>query len=49
MQEDTDSLFPVMKRLQPYFIVRGGDWGLIRVMSHNEPDNLFEGLSRKLV
>lgn len=38
-----------MQRLQPFIIARGGDWVLIRAMSHNEMDSLFEGLPREMV
>lgn len=38
-----------MERLQPFVIATRGDWVLIRAMSHNELDNLFDGLPRKLV
>lgn len=38
-----------MKRLRPYIIASEENWALIRGMSHEELDGLFEGLPRKLV
>lgn len=38
-----------MKRLQPYIIASAENWALIRGMTHNELDSLFEGLPRKLI
>ncbi|MBD5081372.1 MAG: DUF4299 domain-containing protein [Ruminococcaceae bacterium] len=38
-----------MKRLQPYFIARSDNWVMIRAMTHEELDGLFDGLPRKLV
>lgn len=38
-----------MKRLQPYVIASGGDWVLIRGLTYEEMDGLFEGLTRELV
>ncbi|MDO4943581.1 MAG: hypothetical protein Q4E74_00100 [Ruminococcus sp.] len=38
-----------MKRLQPFIIAVSGNWALIRAMTHNELDKLFENLPRKLV
>ena len=38
-----------IKRLQPYMIETRENWALIRAMTHNELDRLFEGLPRRLV
>ena len=38
-----------MKRLQPFFIAGSDNWVMIRAMTHDELDGLFEGLPRKLV
>ncbi len=37
-----------LKRLRPYMIARGGEWVLIRAMTHAELDNLFDGLPRMM-
>lgn len=38
-----------IKRLQPFIIATNGNWALIRAMTHDELDNLFKDLPRKLV
>lgn len=38
-----------IKRLRPYIIASSGNWGLIRGMSYDELDGLFDGLPRRLV
>ena len=38
-----------IKRLQPYIIATRENWALIRAMTHNELDGLFEDLPRRLV
>jgi hypothetical protein len=37
-----------MKRLLPFSLAKSEDWVLIRAMTHQELDGLFEGLSRQL-
>ncbi len=37
-----------MSRLKPFFIAESENWALIRAMTHDEMDGLFEGLPRKL-
>lgn len=37
-----------MKRLEPFFIAGSGNWMMIRAMTHDEMDGLFEGLPRRL-
>lgn len=38
-----------MKRLAPYIIVVADNWALIRAMTHDELDGLFEGLPRNVI
>lgn len=38
-----------IKRLQPFVIAQSDNWILIRGMTHDELDKLFEGLPRQLV
>lgn len=37
-----------VKRLEPFFIARADNWALIRAMSHDELNGLFENSSRTL-
>ena len=37
-----------MKRLLPVSLAKSEDWVLIRSMTHQELDGLFEGLPRQL-
>lgn len=38
-----------IKRLEPFIIAKIDNWALIRAMSHEELESLFEGLPRKLI
>lgn len=38
-----------MARLRPFSLASSGDWILIRAMTHDELDGLFEGLPRQLI
>ncbi len=37
-----------IKRLEPFMITKMDNWALIRAMSHEELDSLFDNLPRKL-
>ena len=38
-----------MKRLHPFIIASRENWVLLRAMTHDEMDGLFEGLPRRLI
>ena len=38
-----------VKRLAPFIVAQSGNWVLIRGMSHDELDKLFDGLGRQIV
>lgn len=41
--------YEAIKCLQPFIIATNGNWALVRAMTHDELDNLFKDLPRKLV